>query len=95
MGRLAVKVGAAVTLRTTDTKSVAAGQTGHLYRRLEHHDGSLNISAWLHIADVTVKRVGTDRLVVLVDDEKSILSINGKKAETFPAGADLKLDLGP
>jgi hypothetical protein len=95
MGRLAAKVGAQVTLRTTDTRSVAAGQKGHVYRRLEHHDGSLDISAWLHVADVTVKSVGTDRLVVVVDDEKSILRINGKKVETFPAGADLKLDLGP
>lgn len=28
-----------------------------------------------------------------MDDEKSIARINGKKVETFPAGADLKQDL--
>jgi hypothetical protein len=96
MGTLAAKVGATVTVRTSDATGVVAGQKGHLYRRLDVHTGSVNISGvWLGIADVTVKSAAANRVVVVVDDEKSILSINGKKVEAFPAGATLKLDLGP
>ncbi len=96
MGTLAAKVGAEVTLRTSGATGVVAGQKGHLYRRLDVHTGSLNISGvWLGIADVTVKSAAANRVVVVVDNEKSVLRINDKKVETFPAGASLKLDLGP
>jgi hypothetical protein len=96
MGTLAAKVGAEVTLRTSDAKGAVAGQKGHLHRRLDVHTGSINISGvWLGIADVTVKSAAADRVVLVVNAEKSILTINGKKVEAFVAGAQLKLDLAP
>jgi outer membrane biosynthesis protein TonB len=91
-GTLASRTGKTVVIEAAG--SPTAGAKGALYVHFEQELPLLGkTQGWLGVADVTVKDVKGGKITLTVDQEKSKMTVNGKKVDHFKKGNRVKLEL--
>jgi hypothetical protein len=94
-GRIASRKGNVITVRTASAPAPAVDARGTLYRRFEQQIGPMRMGGWLEVAKVTVKKSAADTIEIIIAEEKSNITVNGKKVDHFASGTEVKIELSP
>jgi hypothetical protein len=91
LGTIVSVSGDRVVLRASDNFP-PVGSTGKLWKQTSKKLGASEIEFWLDIARVKILESGEGAVTLQVLEEKSVLSVNGRKQSHFTEGAKTKLE---
>lgn len=102
-GAMVSKVGAVVRIKLKGGAMPAAGTSAEMHRYFESKPGEASplgalggllgggLKGWVGIASTKIDKVDKDVVVATVIEERSTITINGKKVNHFSPGARVKL----
>jgi len=91
LGTIASVSGDRVVLKASDNFP-PVGSTGKLWKQTSKKLGASEIEFWLDIARVKILESGAGAVTLQVLEEKSVLTVNGRKQSHFTEGAKTKLE---
>jgi len=86
-GAVLHKSGPAVTIRL----DAASGITAGVYKFFTKEILGMKTSGWLHAAEARLISLKGDVAVIAIVEEKSAMTVNGKKVDNLTAGTKVKL----
>ena len=81
-----------VVLKGTGGTVPPQGANGELLKKVDTNLGKMSISAWVNIAAVQVTTVKGSKVTLEIVEEKSQMTVNGKKTNHFTPGSRVKLE---
>jgi hypothetical protein len=94
-GTIASRKGRIVAIDIDHPDPPAKDSTGVLYKFFDKQLGPFSASGWLGIANVTVTASSQSSLKLRIDEELSVMKVNGKKVNHFVKGTAVKMEIGP
>jgi hypothetical protein len=91
-GTIASRAGSTLTLTIQGAPASKVGTHARLFRRFAKKFGSVDITGWLEVADVVIKKADARAVVVEILKEKSDIRVNGKKVDHFAPGETIKIE---
>jgi len=84
--------GSVVKMQITDGDLPKVGHSGTLSKRVVKQFGRMNMTAWVNIASVKVTNVTGGTVTLTIEEEQSIVMVNGQKVDHFKPGSQLRLE---
>jgi len=90
-GAVLHKSGATVTIRLDAASGLNAGAAVSVYKFFTREILGMKTSGWLHAAEARLISLNGDVATVTIAEEKSKMTVNGKKVDHLTAGTKVKL----
>ncbi|HPC39948.1 MAG TPA: hypothetical protein PL180_14740 [Spirochaetota bacterium] len=90
-GAVLHKSGPAVTIRLDAASGITAGVSVGVYKFFTKEILGMKTSGWLHAAEARLISLKGDVAVIAIVEEKSAMTVNGKKVDNLTAGTKVKL----
>ncbi|MFK7927688.1 MAG: hypothetical protein AB8H79_05850 [Myxococcota bacterium] len=84
--------GNVVKMQITGGEVPKVGHSGTLSKRVVKQLGRMSMTAWVNIASVKVTNVTGGTVTLTIEEEQSIVMVNGQKVDHFKPGSQLRLE---